>query len=943
MSGALASTYRIQLQPSFGFRRATEIVEYLDALGVSHVYTSPYLRSERGSTHGYDLVDPSQISQELGGDEGFDTWIESLRSRGMGHIADFVPNHMGIGSGENAWWEDVLENGESSIFADRFDIEWHPPKPGLEGRVLLPILAAQYGRTLEQGELKVIRDGGAFFVRFGERRLPISLPTLVPVLQRTAAALALPTTERDGQELESIVTAAGHLPSSHETATDRRAERSREKEVIKRRIARLCEECPRIAQAVDLELARLNGEPGVAGSLDALDQLLRDQCYRLAFWRVATEEINYRRFFDINTLAAIRMETPEVFEAAHVLVFRLIDEGRLDGLRVDHVDGLYDPADYLERLRAQWPRRGGSAPYIVVEKILGPEESLPATWAVDGTTGYDYLAAASGLFVDPASEDDLTSFYQECTGDHASFAEHARRSKLATLSGSLSSEIHMLAQSLDRIAEANRRSRDFTLAALREAIVGTIASFSVYRTYVRPDGSREATDEEHIGQAIRAAKRADPHRDASVFDFLRDVLTLRLPADASEGERSEWRRFAMRFQQITGPVMAKGTEDGAFFTYPRLALLNEVGGRPDRFGTRVSEYHAGNLARARDWPRAMIATSTHDTKRSEDVRAKLAVLTEAPDLWRRDVGVWRERARLFRRRVDDAEAPSASDEYLFYQTAFGVLPFGATPRFTPELVERVVACTEKAAREAKQHTSWLNPHEPYESALRDFARGMLSDDVFVARMCALSGRLSTFGASNSLAQVVLKVASPGVADTYQGNEVFDQSLVDPDNRRLVDFASLSARLERLRHIRGDRQGFVQGLLSHYDDGDIKLYVLHRALTLRRRRSAIFVGGTYRPLDGGDHVVGFCREASGQSIVCAAVRHAFRRTRGDALWATGRIWGDETTQWPVGRYRDYFTGAVFEVASTVRLADLFASLPVALLVGEQAAAGLQMDS
>jgi (1->4)-alpha-D-glucan 1-alpha-D-glucosylmutase len=804
-------------------------------------------------------------------------------------------------------------------------------------------LAAQYGRTLEKGELRVIRDGGTFFVCFGERRLPVSPPTLVPVLQKAAAALALPTTEPDGQELESIVTAAGHLPSSHETAADRRVERSREKEIIKRRIAKLCEDSPRIAQAVDLELARLNGQPGVVGSVDALDQLLRDQCYRLAFWRVATEEINFRRFFDVNTLAAIRMESPEVFEAAHVLVFRLIDEGRLDGLRVDHVDGLYDPAEYLERLRSRWPRAGGSTPYVVAEKILGPDERLPAPWAVDGTTGYDYLAAASGLFVDPASEGDLTSLYQECTGDRASFAEHARRSKLSTLSGSLSSEIHMLAQSLERIAEANRRSRDFTLAALRAAIVGTIASFSVYRTYVRPDGSREATDEERIARAIRAAKRADPDRDASVFDFLHDVLTLRLPADASDDERSEWRRFAMRFQQITGPVMAKGVEDGAFFTYTRLALLNEVGGRPDRYGTRVAEYHAGNIARARDWPRAMITTSTHDTKRSEDVRAKLAVLTEAADIWRRDVGVWRERARLFQRMLDDANAPSASDEYLFYQTAFGVLPFGVTPRFTPDLVERVVACTEKAAREAKQDTSWLNPNEPYESALRAFVRGMLGDDVFVASICALSARLSSFGASNALAQVVLKVASPGVADTYQGNEVFHQSLVDPDNRRPVDFASLSSRLERLRHPQGDRQAFVQSLLSRYADGDVKLYVVHRALTLRRRRSAIFVGGTYRPIDGGEHVVAFGREASGQSIVCAAVRFAFRRTRGDALWATGRIWGDETTQLPSGRYRDYFTGAVLEVTSSVRLADLFASLPVALLVGEQAAAGLQMDS
>ena len=941
MTAALVSTYRLQLQRGFGFHQAVEIVDYLDALGISHVYASPYLRSEPGSTHGYDMVDPSQINPELGGEEAFAAWVGALRSKCMGHIVDFVPNHMGIGSTENAWWQDVLENGESSMFAERFDIEWHPPKRGLEGRVLLPVLSAQYGEILERGQLAVSREGGAFFVRCGDRRLPVSLPTLVPLMQEVVANLILPATEPDGQELESIVTAMSHLPSSRETTPDRRIERSREKEIIKRRTAKLCEEHPRIAEAIDRAVERMNGKRDDAASVDALDRLLRDQCYRLAFWRVATEEINYRRFFDVNTLAAIRMETAEVFDAAHVLVFRLLDEGRLDGLRLDHVDGLYDPADYLQRLRARGP--GASTRYVVVEKILGYGERLPSSWATEGTTGYDYLAAASGLFVDPASEADFTSLYRECTEDRASFADHARRSKLMTMFGSLSSEIHMLAQSLERIAEANRRSRDFTLAALRAAIVGTIASFGVYRTYLRPDGSREASDEEHIARAIRAAKRADPERDPSVFDFLRDVLTLRLHEVASDEERRERCSFAMRFQQITGPVMAKGVEDGAFFTFTRLALLNEVGGRPDRFGTSIAEYHEANVARARDWPRAMIATSTHDSKRSEDVRAKLAVLTEAADLWRRKVYEWREEARRFRRSVDDADAPSGSDEYLFYQTAFGILPFGAALGFSDALIERVVACTEKSAREARQHTTWLNPNEAYESALRDFVRGMLADRVFAASMCDLSARLSTFGASNALAQVVLKLASPGVADTYQGNETFRQSLVDPDNRRPVDFAALRSKLEKLRRPEGDRRDFVQSLLSRYDDGDIKLYAVHRALTLRRRRAEIFVGGSYRPIDGGDHVVGFVREASGSSIVCAAVRHPFRRTRGESLWATGRIWGEEAVELPAGRYRDYFTGALVEGAPKVRIADMFAALPVALLVGEQAAADLPMES
>lgn len=940
MRWPLVSTYRLQLRREFGFRHARDVVEYLDMLGITHVYSSPYLHAQRGSSHGYDLVDPAQLDPDLGGDGEFEAWVAALRARDMGHIADFVPNHMGISSGENAWWQDVLENGESSMFADRFDIEWHPPKRALEGRVLLPILNTQYGMALEKGDLSVVRDQGAFFVHFGEHRLPISPPTTIPVLQRAIAALGLSATEADGQELESIVTALRHMPSNHETETERRLERSREKEIIKRRVAELCQRSTRVAEAIDRALADMNTDD----RLVSLDRLLQDQCYRLAFWRVATEEINYRRFFDVNTLAAIRMEAAEVFEAAHVKMFQLIREGHVDGLRLDHVDGLYDPAEYLKTLRERLSAlQDGGSFYVLVEKILGPDERLPTKWATDGTTGYDYLAAASGLLVDPASEGELTSLYREFTGDRASFAEHARASKTMTLFGSLSSEIHALAQSLERIAEANRRYRDFTLAALAAAIVATIASFGVYRTYVRPDGSREATDEEHIGRAIRAAKRLEPARDASVFDFLHDVLALRLPQDASDSERAQWVRFAMRFQQLTGPVMAKGVEDGAFFTYVRLASLNEVGGRPDRFGTSLADYHSGNAARARDWPRAMVTTSTHDTKRSEDVRAKLAVLTEVADIWRRSVGAWRERGQRFRRTVEDADAPSSSDEYLLYQTAFGVLPFGATPRFTPQIVERIVAFTEKAAREAKQRTSWLNPNEPYEAALREFARSMLGDDSFSAGMCELSARLSSFGAANALAQVVLKMAAPGVADTYQGMEVFDQALVDPDNRRPVDYVSLRARLERLRRPRGDRQAFVQELLSSYADGDIKLYVVHRALTLRRRRASLFVDGAYRRLEGGEHVVAFGRETSGQSIVCAAVRHSFRRTRGDVPWAIGRVWEDEAIELPVGKYRDYFTGAAVEATPRARLAEVFAILPVALLVSEGAGIGLEMAS
>ena len=626
----ISATYRIQLHAKFGFVAARDLVPYLDELGISHVYASPYFMAQPGSTHGYDLVDPKRLNPELGTDEDHRAWTEALAARQMGHIVDFVPNHMAA-SPQNKWWHDVLENGPASTYADHFDIEWNPPKEALRGKVLLPVLGAQYGEVLERGELKLEREGGSFCIRYYDRCFPVNPPTTAPLLMRAIEKLDLPPEDPHRQDLESIASGLARL------AFEVPKERAREKEVLKRRLATLIAEDEKIARVIDDEVTRMNGDPADPHSFDDLDQLLVGQMYRLAYWRVATEEINYRRFFEINDLAAIRMECDAVFQDMHELLLSLVAQGRLQGIRLDHVDGLYDPAGYFEKLRASLAEARPGAPiWVTAEKILSTNESLPTSWQIDGTTGYDFLAAVNGVLVDARAEDAFTRLYRDVIGDTRSFGEHAFDSKRTILRSSLASELQMLALRLERIAMRDRRSRDFTLATLRRAIGETIAAFPVYRTYVRPDGSHDATDVQIVTRAIRVARRKNPEVNPSVFAFLRDQILFQGRSDEDK-DRAE---FAMRFQQLTGPVVAKGVEDTAFYTYVRFVGMNEVGGSPERIGLSAPAFHGMNAEHLARWPLAMTTTSTHDTKRGEDVRARLAVLTEIPEAFTAWVRVW---------------------------------------------------------------------------------------------------------------------------------------------------------------------------------------------------------------------------------------------------------------------------------------------------------------
>ena len=981
------ATYRVQLGASLGFDQVAALAPYLDALGISDAYLSPCFKSGPGSSHGYDVTDHNAFNPELGSAAAFDRMALALEERGVGVILDIVPNHMGVAGNANPWWMDVLENGPSSPRAGFFDIEWTPPKPELRNKVLLPVLPDQYGLVLESGQLELGLEDGAFLLRCAGARLPISPDSYSRILTHRLESLAARLGEDDVhlRELRSILTALIHLPDRTDTDPGRIEERLREKEVVKRRLAALLKESQDIHDFVEDNVRAFNGTPGDAASFDLLDGLLADQTYRLADWRVAGDEVNYRRFFDINHLAAIRMERPEVFAACHELTLRLVGEGKVGGLRVDHPDGLYAPAEYFLRLQegailatarrlmpsldqpmaealvahyraAAKTQPGGAAArplWIAAEKILMPEEPLPEWWAVAGTTGYDYLASVNGLFVDRSTSRQMTAIYTRFAGPAEPMADLSYSAKRLIMQVSMASEIIQLGLHLDRISERNRLSRDFTLASLVRAIREVIAAFPVYRTYVGDPGEEPSDrDRGYVNRAVADAKRRNPTVNVSIFDFVRDALLMRHPARSSADERAERRAFAMRFQQTTGPVTAKGVEDTALYVYNRLVSLNEVGGEPARYGESVAAFHEKNARRLERWPDSLVCTSTHDTKRGEDVRARISVLSEVPAAWAAHVRRWRMIGRRFKREVDGRVAPDRNDEYLLYQTLIGAWPDRDTAGTAGPFVERVCRYMEKATKEAKRHTSWVNPNAAYDQALREFVIRLLgAGSPFPAAFRPFQRLVALYGSVNSLGQLLLKIAAPGIPDFYQGSELWDLSLVDPDNRRPVDFAFRRTLLDEIQARIGenphDLASLCAELLAACPDGRIKLYVTHRALTLRRSRPALFHSGRYLPLSGtgahAEHIVALARLDGKDAVVVAVPRLAARLTGFDGRFPLGpSAWGDTRISLDdpslEGVYRDRFSG--LRIATewrdgilTLPAGALFGSLPVAMLARE----------
>ena len=1041
------STYRVQLNAGFTFNDARAIVPYLDDLGIGALYTSPFLCATPGSTHGYDVTDYGSLNPEIGSDEDLQSLTTALRERGLGQLVDVVPNHMGIAGGANAWWQDVLENGRTSAYAEFFDIDWRPLKEELRGKILLPVLGDHYGVVLERGELELRYADGAFTVHYYETRLPIA-PTTYPMILtmalegevRPSPAMGrgwgrglgvrdlLPEDDPQLLEFLSIMTAFERLPPQDERDPDLIAERRREQIVAKRRLADLVAASPEVARAVEETVRALNGNPAEphAGGFDALDRLLDAQSYRLSSFRTAGEEINYRRFFAINELAAVRQEVPEVFAAAHDLLLRLLAAGAVTGMRIDHPDGLWDPAGYFRELQRAawltgrgveesrqsskqhdssqlldwneiepalaegWPGQSDNGAalaerlplYVIVEKILEPGEPLPNDWAVHGTVGYEFARATTGLFVDPAHRRAFDELYTRFSGERRPFAAIAYGAKGLMLRTALASETNVLARALNRISEQNRRTRDFTLSALRHAVREVIASFPIYRTYIacetltplprHPEGTRPISmgeggskaplpahrergwgeglppsdrDRRAIERAVALAKRRNAASDLSVFDFIADVLLLREEHPLSESERAERCRFVMRFQQLTGPVMAKGVEDTAFYIYNRLLALNEVGSDPAAFGTSVAEFHRQNTERARRWPYALLTSSTHDTKRSEDVRARIAVLSELPREWRAAVNRWARLNRRHKTRVEGTPAPDRNDEYVFYQTVLGAWPWGMeTP--DAEFVERIDAFMLKAVREAQVHTTWINPDEAYEAALREFVRAALDTsrpNPFLEDIATLRETIDHTGAINALAQQLLKLTAPGVPDIYQGTEVWDQSLVDPDNRRPVDYRQRARLLRGLQRRRPGRR-LAADLLETKADGRVKLYLTSRALACREAHPDLFARGDYIPLTAegtaADHVVAFARRDADREFIVAVPRLVaglIGRERRDPIGPD--IWGDTRLRLPGAepgaRYRDIFSGetikaSVSDDGTLLHLADVFAAFPFALL-------------
>ena len=944
-----SSTYRLQFNRQFTFRHAREIVPYLDTLGISDCYASPYFQARAESLHGYDITDHNKLNAAIGSRGDYDAWIADLHAHGMGQIVDFVPNHMGVGEPLNQWWMDVLENGPSSIYAPYFDIQWKPLKSDLEDKVLLPILGDQYGRVLERGELQVHFEAGAFFLRYYDHEFPIAPGTYRHILEIALEKLAPFKDEDFYAEFQSIITALEYLPRRTETDPERIAERAREKEIIKRRLERRCQEAPQVQAAVMQAIAEINGAPGEPRSFDALDLLLNDQSYRLAFWRVAAEEINYRRFFDVNDLAAIRMELPEVFDATHQLLLELIAAGAVTGLRIDHPDGLYLPKEYFEKLQRRCAAAlgiplpdDGRAIYLLVEKILSGNETLRKDWPVHGTTGYEFAKLVSNVLVDASSEQAITKTFQRFIGHSMHFGHLVYAKKRLVMRLSLANDVNVLGDMLDRLSEKNRWFRDFTLEALARAVRETIACFPVYRTYVTPGQPVSDEDRAIIERAVIAAKRRNPALEESVFNFLRDILLFRFPENLDDEAREAHAHFVLKFQQSTGPIMAKGLEDTAFYIYNRLAALNEVGGEPQHFGVSLDEFHQRNLERQRDWPATLLATSTHDTKRSEDARARMLAISEVPQLWRSALQRWRLINRRWKRNLDDAAAPDQNEEYLFYQTLLGTWPIDAAGRAEPavgtEYIERIQAYMAKALKEAKMNTSWIQPNEQWDSAMNDFVAQVLSaspKNKFLPSFLPVAEEIARLGAINSLSQVVVKLTAPGVPDVYQGSEIWNFSLVDPDNRRPVDYLQRREMLDSLATVSPEE------LLQQWPDGRIKLFLTQRLLRFRRDHQALFKEGSYLPLTVtgtfADSCVAFAREHEREWIAILAPRLSSRV----GFPPMGDKWQETVVELPPSLSRDgareLFTKRELGVENgALKLSEAMATLPFAAYTNQGAA-------
>lgn len=925
------TTYRIQFHAGFDFKAANDIISYLAELGITDLYASPIFKAREGSTHGYDVVDSNHLNPELGTSENFEELVSKIQENGMGWVQDIVPNHMAYDT-QNQFLMDVLENGHDSDYFDYFDIEWNHPDENLKGRILAPMLGNFYGDCLENGEIQLNYDEGGLSVNYYSLKLPICLASYAKFITHNLGRLAKELGRRhpDFIKLLAILYLIKSAPSE-----TKGKERYDQIAFVKGLLWELYIQNPSVKEFIDKNIEFFNGEKGNPESFYGLDSLLADQFYRLCFWKVGAEEINYRRFFTVNELISVKVEELKVFHKTHALIFQMIEEGKFTGLRIDHIDGLYDPTEYLKRLR----EKTGDI-YITVEKILEQKEDLPSYWPIEGTSGYDFLNYVNGIFCCGDNEQQFTDIYFRFARVNTNYEQLFKDKKGLIIEKNLAGDVDNLAQLLKKISGKSRHGNDFTRLGLARALSAVLTIFPVYRTYINQEGLRES-DRTYVKDAIAKAKQQEP-RLLKELDFIEKLFLLEEEESLTPEQREQQRHFVMKLQQLTGPLMAKGIEDTLFYVYNRFLSLNEVGGSPGHFGISLADFHEFNRKQQEVWPHKMNATATHDTKRGEDVRARINVLSEMPEEWEKQVKAWSEINRPQRKNLKGRMVPAPNDEYFFYQTLVGTLPFEGIEN--TDFIERMKHFMIKAVREAKVHTAWLRPDNDYEAAFMAFVDNVLEpseENQFMKEVMPFWKRIAQYGIFNSLSQTLLKATAPGVPDFYQGTEFWDFSHVDPDNRRPVNFEHRVAVLREIKErAQADILKLIEELIVTREDARIKLFLIAKVLEARKQYEQVFQEGNYQPLEAigkfKDRVVAFARTYGDRTIVTVAPRFLTTLIQPEEMPLGEEVWGDTSLEFAgeiPSVWKNAITEQMIKTDGKLAIGEALKIFPVALLISQ----------
>lgn len=925
------ATYRIQFNSAFPFEAAQKIIAYLAELGISDIYASPIFKARAGSTHGYDVVDSNQLNPELGTEENYEALVSEVKKHDMGWVQDIVPNHMAYDS-ENLLLMDVLENGPNSESFDYFDIDWNHPYEAIRGRVLAPMLGNYYGDCLENGDIQLKYDENGLSVNYFGLTLPVKIESYARFITYNLGKL----NRALGRHNPDFVKLLGILYLLKNTSDESKGkERYDQIAFVKGLLWELYNQNPEVKEFIDSNIQFFNGEKGNPESFNPLDSLLSEQFYRLSFWKVGAEELNYRRFFTVNELISVKVEEIKVFHKTHALIAQLVESGKITGLRIDHIDGLYDPTQYLERLREKT-----ADVYLTVEKILEHKEDLPEYWPIEGTSGYDFLNYVNGVFCKGESEEPLTEIYSRLTGFKDSYEQLFIEKKRLIVEKNMAGDVDNLAHLLKRVSGYSRVGSDFTQHGLQRALSEVLIVFPVYRTYINQDGLRES-DRFYVKEAIAKAKEQVPLL-LKELNYIEKLLLLEEEESLKPEQKELQRHFVMRLQQLTGPLTAKGIEDTLLYVYNRLLSLNEVGGNPSQFGVTVADFHEFNKKQQELWTHKMNATATHDTKRGEDARARINVISEIPEEWEKQVKLWSEINNSKKVKDKRRTIPSKNDEYFFYQTLIGSFPFAESEY--AEFVERVKDYVIKAVREAKVHTAWLRPDSDYENGFIAFVEDALKpgeDNEFMKAFLPFQKLVAEYGIFNSLSQTLLKSTSPGVPDFYQGTELWELSMVDPDNRRPVDFEQ---RLGFLKDIKEKAQKdvlkLIDELLASSEDGRVKLFLTTKILEARNKNLEVFQNGDYLPLEVvgkfKDHIVAFARKYENKVAITVAPR-LLTSLVGQGEYPLGeQVWHDTQLKLPQempSGWQDAIASQAIQANGTLLVGEVLKYFPVALLIGQ----------